>query len=257
MSKQYLFRVEILSKKDKHPLESTAYYSGEKQFDILNSKGYDSTTQDKVIWSKILIPEKISQNELFSQLPDYLKFRSQKTDIISNARNILWQGVNNRETRPDSQFSRLFELAIPHFLTLEESINLLNDFGKVLVNEGMIVDSSLHSHNKNTTTLSIIDKMKFINSTKDSHNDFSEKPQDYTGFLMCTLRHYENGRFTNKNRDWNNPFKLKEWRTIWVNMLSDAINSSAKSTTEERNNWQKKLSIYPDYNQKKSVHMSL
>lgn len=249
MAKQYLFRVQILSKKDKHPLESISYYSGEKQFDIVNSKNYDTTTEDKVVWSKILIPEKKEQFELFSQLPDYLKFRSQKSDLISNARNILWQGVNNRENRPDSQFARLFELSIPHFLTEEESVILLTDFAKILVKEGMITDCSLHNYNKQAPILSILDKIKLTHTPKvekENSDESIDKNQDYTGFLMCTLRDYKEGRFINKNRAWNDVKKLKEWRNSWVDLLEEAIQTCQASETD-KNLWQNKLNIYPEY----------
>lgn len=248
MSKQYLFRIEILSKKDKHPLESIAYYSGEKQFDILNGKNYETTTNDKVVWSKIIIPEKSLQNGQFFQLPDYLKFRSQKPDLISNARNILWKSVSERENRPDSQFARLFELAIPYFLTKEEAVILLNNFSKTLVAEGMIVDGALHSYNKQTPILSIFEKMKLIQA-KEKDNESSEKLQDYTGFLMCTLRDYKSGRFVNKNREWNNPLKLKQWRGIWVELLSTAIMNSKEGLPEEKQSWNNKLNIYPEFKQ--------
>ena len=256
MSKQYLFRIEILSKKDKHPLESIAYYSGEKQFDILNGKNYDTTTNDKVVWSKIIIPEKSLENGQFFQLPDYLKFRSQKPDLISNARNILWKSVSERENRPDSQFARLFELAIPYFLTKEEVVILLHNFSKVLVSEGMIVDGALHSYNKQAPILSIFEKIKLIQS-KEKDNESNEKLQDYTGFLMCTLRDYRSGRFVNKNREWNNPLKLKQWRGIWVDLLSTAIINSKDGLEEEKQSWINKLNIYPEFKQKNNTKLAI
>lgn len=246
---QYLFRVDILSKKDKHPLESIAYYSGEKQYDLLGEKEfYDTTTSAKVVWSKILIPEKNQQYDLFSQLPEYLKFRSQKADIISNARNILWKGVHERETRPDSQFARLFELVIPYFLIQEEAINLIHQFSQVLIQEGMITDCALHSHNQKPAVLSIIERLKLNQLPKAEQSmENTEKSQDYTGFLMCTLRDYKNGRFVNKNRAWNHPSKLPEWRSIWINMVAQAIDNCSQANEDEKSSWKNKLNIYPEY----------
>jgi hypothetical protein len=251
MTKQYLFRMEVFSKKDKNPLESIAYYSGEKQFDLKNAKSYETTTDEKVIWNKIVIPDRTTQTEKFNNLPDYLRFRTQKTDIISNARNILWKDVNNREIRPDSQFARLFEFAIPYFLTNEESTKLITSFANVLVHEGMIVDSSLHSHNLKKPLLSIFERMKMIQNPKPDYLESLEKPQDYTAFLMCTLRDYEEGRFVNKNREWNDKLKLKEWRKIWLEMLCETMNNASNATEEDKNSWETKLNIYPEY--KKSM----
>lgn len=149
MLKQHLYEIHILNKKTSHPLEAIAHYCGEDQYDVINSKQYISNTSDQVIWSNIVVPDKVNQFELFTHLPDYLKFRSQKPDLISNARNIFWKQVDSRETRSDSQFARLFELAVPHFLSQDEAINLITCFAKVLTTEGMITDCSIHDHNKN------------------------------------------------------------------------------------------------------------
>ena len=108
MSKQYLYRVSVLNKQNTHPLEAIAYYSGETQYDLLNSKQYTSTTESKVVWNNVLIPDRAEETEKFLNLPEYLKFRSKKTDLVSNARNTLWQSIYVREKRIDSQFSRLF-----------------------------------------------------------------------------------------------------------------------------------------------------
>lgn len=246
MARKYLFRVDILSKKDKHPLESIAYYCGEKQVDIINSKTYETTTEDKVVWSKILAPEKKSEPELFANLPDYLKFRSQKADLISNARNILWKSVNNREIRPDSQFARLFELSIPHFLNEEDSVKLLSSFAKKLVAEGMIVDCALHNYNKQAPILSILEKIKLINTPKQEKTH-----QDYTGFLMCTLRDYNGGVFVNKNRVWNKGEKLFSWRASWFVLLEEAILNS-NASDQEKTNWLEKFKIYTPYKEDNS-----
>lgn len=250
MARKYLFRVDILSKKDKHPLESIAYYCGEKQVDIIHSKTYETTTEDKVVWSKILAPEKKTDSQLFSQLPDYLKFRSQKADLISNARNILWKSVNNRENRPDSQFARLFEVAIPHFINEEDSVKLLTSFAKNLVAEGMIVDCSLHNYNKQAPILSILERVKLINTQKSEKSQEMEINQDYTGFLMCTLRDYSGGVFVNKNRDWNKSEKLFNWRASWFILLEEAIRNS-NASDNEKNNWLDKFKIYTPYKEEK------
>lgn len=251
MSKHYLYRVSILSKQDSHPLSSIAYYSGENQVDVIKGKKYDSNTTDKVVWSNIIIPDRKNQMPLFRNLPEYLKFRTPKADLISNARNILWQNTDIREQRPDSQFARLFELSVPHFLTQEESVLLIQKFAKTLVNEGMIVDCALHSHNKKSPTLSLMEKLKLLNSTSPKNEDeHIEKNQDYTAYLMCTLRGYNEGRFENKNRDWNHITKMKSWRFEWVQLLAEAIYTCEHSKKEDVTdiaNWESKLSIYSEY----------
>lgn len=238
MSKQYLYRIEILNKKNKTALDSISYYSGEDQYDINNSKKYESNSSEEVVWNNIATPNKEDDIESYSNLPDYLKFRSNKKDIMSNARNILWKNIDSRESRADSQFARLFELAIPSFLSEEESIQLIKKFSNVLVEEGMIIDCSLHNHNKKTNDFNFFDMLK----AKDTQ---SETNQDYTAFLMCTLRAYEKGQFINKNRDWNNKDKMKDWRKEWLILLNESIINNS-SNEEDKSVWNSKLEIYPE-----------
>lgn len=241
MSTQYLYRVNILSKKNNHPLDAIANYCGENQFDLYTNQTYKSNNSEKIVWNNILIPNKDENFDMFQQLPEFLKIKSKKSELISNARNILWRQVDRREIRPDSQFARLFELSIPFFLNQTEAISLLHSFGKVLVNEGMICDASLHSHTKKPTMLNLF---QMISATE---NIDTEVHQDYTGFLMTTLRSYENGIFENKNRDWNTKEKMKEWRYVWTELLLNSVINAEDASDEQKNIWIKRLNIYPEF----------
>ena len=246
MSKQYLYKVSILNRKNSHPLEAICYYSGENQYDIINGKQYISNTKEKVIWNNILIPSKVDNIEKFQELPEYLKFRSAKKDLISNARNILWQNIYKRETREDAQFSRIFEISIPSFFSSEKIINLVEEFGKNLVNLGMIVDASIHSRDTGIN-VSLLDRVK---GKVEEDND--EKISDCTGFLICTLRDYKNGMFINKNRDWNSKKTMEELRYKWVEILAKSINDNDVKP-EDKKSWEEKLSIYSEYEKIKMI----
>ncbi len=240
-TKQYLYRVSILNKKNSHPLESICYYSGENQYDMINSKNYTSNTHENVIWNSIELPNKENNYAKYLNLPEYLKLRSNKKDMMSNARNILWQNVFTREKRDDAQFARLFEVLIPGFMSKIEAISSLKEFSRKLVDDGMIVDCSVHYRQNNLNNTSIIDKIKNPTETEDK----SESSIDYTGFLMCTLRDYENGRFVNKNREWNDKRKMESWRATWVEILAKKV--AQEPNSEIRNNWEEKLTIYSEY----------
>lgn len=244
MTTQYLYRVNILSKKTSHPLDCIANYCGEDQFDVATNQVYKSTQSEKVVWNNIILPSK--EQELYQHLPEFLKTKSKKSELISNSRNILWRQVDFREIRPDSQFARVFELSIPFFMNQEESINLVQSFSKVLVDEGMICDASLHSHTKKPTALNLFDKLRLIHQA-EPNVETVEPHQDYTAFIMCTLRSYENGIFENKNRIWNTKEKMKEWRYLWTELLLNAINSSKEASAEQKEVWLKRLTIYPEY----------
>lgn len=256
MSKQYLMRVKIFSKKNSHPLETICFYSGQDQFDVLNAKTYSSNTKENVVWSNIEMPTKQDNVEMFNELPEYLKFRSPnpKKDMISNARNILWQNISNRETREDSQLSRMFEVSIPSFLSTDEASGLLKKFAATLVNDGMIADCALHSR-QNSLTISLLDRIKFLQNGTDEKMENPIVTSDYQGYIICPLRAYKNGQFVNKNREWNVPAKLGEWRRNWLTFLADVLYSS-NASPEELANWEEKLSIYGEFEEIKQSLLS-
>lgn len=254
MAKQYLYRVDILNRKNSHPLESICYFSGENQFDMLESKNYQSNTTDDVIWNNIYVPLKDKNPDLFVHLPEYLKFRSQKKDMISNARNILWKNVFERETRKDAQFARLFELSIPGFFSQKEAVELLSDFANILVSNGIIADASIHSKQRGLV-VSLFDKMKMANNGIKVEEEQKNTNFDYRAFLMCTLRGYENGRFVNKNREWNTREQLEGWRWNWVELLANKINT-LEIEKSLRDSWEEKLSIYSEYSSIKKKLLS-
>jgi len=250
MSKRYLYRVQILNKKNSNPLESICYFSGEHQYDMKQNKQFTSNTEDKVMWNNIIIPDKTEQSELYFELPDYLKFRSNKKDLISNARSILWQNVYARETRDDAQFARLFELSIPSFFNLKDAIEGINLFAKPLVKDGMIVDAAIHSVEKYKNN-------SFLNkNTEDKAFSDKDNSLDYRAFLMCTMRTYKNGMFLKKNREWNAPYQIELWRRNWVIVLNDFLN--AKNLSEEdKKHWNHKLSIYHEFDEIKRDNVTI
>lgn len=253
MSKQYLFRVKIFSKKNSHPLETISFYSGQDQFDMSEGKKFTSNSKDNVVWNNIEIPSKKNNPEKFMELPEYLKFRSEtpKKDMIQNARNILWQQVASREKRDDAQLSRMFEVAIPSFLSIAEAVETIRDFSKVLINEGMIADCSLHAR-QNSLNISMVDRIRLLQSGEAQQEKGENISNMYQGFIVCPLRSYKEGDFNNKERTWNQTFKLEEWRYKWVEILTD-VTMRAKISDEERQSWEEKMSIYEEYKEIKET----
>lgn len=247
MSKQYLFRVKIFSKKNSHPLETISFYSGQDQFDMQNGKQFTSNSKDNVVWSNIETPSKQDNFEMYSNLPEYLKFRGvPKKDMVQNARNILWQQVATRETREDAQLSRMFEVAIPSFLSIDEGVNLLKSFSQVLVKEGMLADCSLHAR-QNSLNISLMDRIRLLQNGEEKVAEKQEHASNmYQGFIVCPLRSYKNGQFVNKERLWNQTSKLEEWRYKWVELLA-SVTLKANLSDDERISWEEKLSIYEEY----------
>lgn len=247
MSKQYLFRVKIFSKKNSHPLETISFYSGQDQFDMSEGKKFTSNSKDNVVWNNIEIPNKKINPEKFMELPEYLKFRSDnpKKDMIQNARNILWQQVANREKRDDAQLSRMFEVAIPSFLSIAQAVETIRAFSKVLINEGMIADCALHAR-QNSLNISMVDRIRLLQNGETQQEKTENTSNMYQGFIVCPLRAYKEGDFVNKERTWNQTFKLEEWRYKWVEILTD-FTMRATISDDERQSWEEKMSIYEEY----------
>lgn len=246
MSTQYLYRVNILSKRNEYPLNAIANICGEDQFDLISKKVFKSDNSDKVIWNQLIIPEKESEN--YNDLPQFLKIKNKKPEILSNARNILWSDVDYRENRIDSQFARVFEVSIPYFLTQLESVDLISKFANTLIEDGMICDVAIHSHYKKNITLDFLSQLKIVDDVTPKEKE-EIIHQDYSGFVMCTLRDYSNGIFQNKNRNWNSLEKMKAWRYEWTKLLFNSINNSEEASENQKKQWLKKLSIYPEYKQ--------
>lgn len=230
-TKQYLYKMSILNRKNSNPLEAISYYSGEAQV------GYASNSEENVIWNFLSLPSKQEQAEKYIELPHFLKLKHFNKELMSNCRSILWDHVYQRESRADAQFARLFELLIPGFATKEEAIGCIKEFADILIKEGMIVDCSLHQRNNNSHT-------NLVNLAKNKEEIKTPHIADYTGFLMCTLRDYKNGIFVNKNREWNDRKKMELWRREWVKILSKLVNNA---TTNNKEIWDEKLTIYSEY----------
>ena len=60
--------------------------------------------------------------EDYCNLPEYLKIRNRKPDMIRNLKNILWRDVAVMEKRVENQCARVFELKLPAFLDKEAAI---------------------------------------------------------------------------------------------------------------------------------------
>lgn len=241
MAKQYLYRISLLKKSEAHPLEKLAYFTGNDQFDSIDGKVYTSSTADKVLWSDLIIPDRMNDFEAYCNLPEYLKIRNRKPDMIRNLKNILWRDVAVMEKKVENQCARVFELKLPAFLEKEAAIETVESFGKHLMKQGMLVDASIHDFNMVQAPVSLFDKVVGLNSGLNGlagmaelfgFDDEPEKPeetapavntQDYKAYLMCTLRSYKDGYFTTKNREWNTYDSLMQNRKAWFNILEQQI----------------------------------
>lgn len=113
-------------------------------------------------------------------------------DAWSN-REQLWNDVEAAEKRMDAQLAREIEFAIPREVSKEDGIALARDFVRdEFVDRGMVADLNVHW---------------------DIGADGLAKPHAH---VMLTTRTVTEGRFGQKNRDWNRTDLLEKWRERWA-----------------------------------------
>lgn len=101
------------------------------------------------------------------------------------SREDLWNMVEEKENRKDSQLAREFIIAIPHELDENRQIQTVKDIANNLAEKGMFVDYAIHKPNKE-------------GNDKNVH-----------AHLLLTMRDFENGKFKLKNREWNDKIFLQ------------------------------------------------
>ncbi len=125
-------------------------------------------------------------------------------------RETLWNAVETRETRKDAQLGRNLIVALPRELTLEQSITLVRDYVQAtFVDAGMVADLAVH------------DKPA---------SDGLNNPHAH---VLLTLREFEeDGTWAaRKNREWNHPTMVGQWRNAWETMQNaylEAAGSDAR-----------------------------
>lgn len=115
-------------------------------------------------------------------------------------RNELWNAVENVERRKDAQLSREIQISLPHELDQESRRRLVLDFvQKQFVNQGMIADVAIHAPSQ----------------AGDDRNHHAH--------VMLTMRELTGKGFGKKNRDWNSPEVLTNWREEWAQEQNRAL----------------------------------
>jgi len=108
-------------------------------------------------------------------------------------RQELWNAVEKVERRKDAQLAREIQLSLPHELTDEQRLTLVRGFvQEQFVDHGMIADLAVH------------------------HPDQQSDTRNHHAHVMLTMRELSSDGFGKKNRDWNNPELLNQWRERWA-----------------------------------------
>jgi hypothetical protein len=169
----YRFRIlkPIGRSKGKSAVGAAAYISRTKLKDEETGKSYDYRKgHSEALMTKIYAPE---------NAPEWV-----------NDRNALWNNVQIKENRKNSQFARSFQINLPHQLSIAEMKSLLDDYIKEnFTDSGMVADVALHAP------------------------DEGSDPRNFHAHILLTLRGLdENGFVGNKVREWNETELFNTWR---------------------------------------------
>lgn len=107
----------------------------------------------------------------------------------------MWNAVEKRENRVDSQVCRELEISLPQVFCLDQSIKVVRDFvTKNCVDLDMIADVSIHGVG-------------------------SKNPHVH---VLLTMRKLDpEGKWGKKSTEWNNRSLVNQWRKSWENALND------------------------------------
>ena len=167
---------------------SAAYRASEKLYDERIGKTFDYTRKQEVLHTEILTPENAT---------------SWSTD-----REKLWNEVEAKERRKDSQLAREVEVALPRELTLEENVDLIRSFSeKNFISHGMVADIAIHN------------------------SDSADGEKNPHAHIMLTMREINKEGFQKKNREWNSTDTLESWRKEWQDSTNDFL---AKKNIDQR-----------------------
>lgn len=112
----------------------------------------------------------------------------------------LWNTVEAVEKRKDAQLARDIELALPHELAAGARRELVYRFVQAaFVDAGMVADVALHA--------------------PDARGD----GRNFHAHILLTLRRVEGDGFGAKEREWNKPEQLEQWRALWAELVNDAL----------------------------------
>ena len=165
----YHFQAQVIKRSaGKSAVAASAYRAGEKIVNERTGDVHNYNNKKGIAYSEIFTP---------ANAPDWAKNRSS-----------LWNAVESKEKRIDSQLAKEVMVALPAELSLEQNKDLVKDFvQQAFVGKGMIADVNIHNDN----------------------------PQNPHAHIMLTMRSIDEKGFGLKQRDWNNHKNLFGQRKLW------------------------------------------
>ena len=180
-----------IRKDGRSAVAASAYRSGRQLHRDETDEIHDYTRKSGITFTTILTPE---------NAPDFALDRQK-----------LWNAVEAKEKRKNSQFCREFEVAIPHELNEKQARQLVMSWATAqFVELGMVVDIAFHD---------------------PEPGDFGNR--NHHAHLMTTTREFDSstadGWAKTKNREWNERELLQRWRESWAEAQNQALEAAGSS----------------------------
>jgi ATP-dependent exoDNAse (exonuclease V) alpha subunit len=181
---------------------AAAYRSGSRLFDERKREWHDYSSKRGVDYCEVMLPD-VAQGSRWCD------------------RSLLWNEVEYREGRVDSQLAREFTLALPRELSFQQNLDLARGFiQEEFVTIGMIADLALHN-------MSIPDPPA-MRGKKGRQQNAPVRAGNPHAHVMLSMRSIEldkDGqlRFGNKNREWNSREWLRHLRQQWETHVNAAL----------------------------------
>lgn len=205
----YHCSIKVGSKgKGQSAIAASAYRSGQKLIDNSTGLVSDYTRKHGIVFSEVSL--------------------CQNAPAEYANRETLWNAVHEIEKAKNSQLWREFEVALPQELNRTEQIDTVRDFVKILTEQGMCVDWSLHDKGDGNPHAHIMATMRSITE------DGKWAPKSYKVYDLDEYgeriyqRTDKQGRKQYKSHkknynDWNDLERIEEWRAAWATCCNSRL----------------------------------
>lgn len=185
----YHLSAKIVGRSDgRSAVAAAAYRSGGQFVREETGQAYDYSRKGGIVSTDLLTP---------ADAPDWAKDRAS-----------LWNAVEAKEKRKNSQLAREIELALPNELEPDQARQLVLDWSqRELVALGMCADVCIHDP-----------------------EPVAGEPRNRHAHVLCTVRHFDGGEWAkNKDRAWNDVALLERWRESWAEAQNEALRAVGSS----------------------------